>query len=189
MTFLDIKEAAESLQHCNIIAYPTETVYGIGGNPFCNKIFYKLKKIKKRENEQFILLLPDKKWVKTLTEDISEKAFRLMENFWPGPLTIIFKKKSSLIELPGKTVALRISPHKTLTELFQHYYNPLISTSANISGKPPAVSYSQIKNYFNNNINILKGESYNKKPSTIYDSINDRIIRHGDISENEIKKT
>ena len=189
MRILNTKEAAEFLLEGEIIAYPTETVYGIGGDPFSDGIFEKIGRIKRRNVNQYILLIPNKEWLERLVEEIPTKAIKLIDKFWPGPLTVIFRKKKEYINIPGETIALRISPHDNLVKLFKLYDNPIISTSANISGSPPAKNMEEIIKYFDNKIpGILEGTPSGTQPSTIYDSLTNEILREGAIPATKIRE-
>jgi len=188
MKILKPNDAAQFIEKGEIIAYPTETVYGIGGNPFCKDIHNKINIIKNRkDSKNYILLIPNTQWVDKLTENLSEKDYILMNTFWPGPLTLIFRKNKNLSALPGETVALRISPHETIKKLFTYLNTPIISTSANISNNKPAKTFEEINLIFSDKISgILEGKPYNKTPSTIFNTLTKTVIREGEITKEKI---
>ncbi len=181
----DYKYIANRLKKEEIIIYPTETIYGIGGNALINNVHKKIVAIKKRnKNKNFIWLFKDINMIKkyVITNDLEEK---LIKKYLPGALTIILKSKISGIE----TIGVRISPHPFLKHLFEFIDFPIISTSANISNQKYEHDFEKILDEFKDKIDIfikdnaIKNTNYDIQPSTIVKVVNNKIviIREGKI--------
>ncbi len=134
-------EISKSLEEGALIIYPTETLYGIGcdalapGDPMG-----KIARLKRRQAERpFIFLVPDIPYLEENGISIPPAGQRLMERFWPGPLTLILPVPPASplagIAFQGG-LAVRVSPHPFVRTLFRHRRFPLVSTSANLSGAP-----------------------------------------------------
>src|SRR3989338_11425861 len=111
----DFPRVKEILESGGVFAYPTETVYGLGADPFQREAVQKVLELKGRPLHQTpLLLIPNREWVGKLAKNISPLAERLMDRFWPGPLTIVFESSR---EIPSwllrddETIALRFSSH------------------------------------------------------------------------------
>ena len=171
-----------------IIGYPTETVYGLGGDA-CNRITVeRIFRLKKRDAfNPFIVLLYKKGDIYPLTKNVSAIAEKLMNTFWPGPLTLIFEANPGLSSfLTGNQVrvAARISSDPICKMILTAFKKPLVSTSANLSGDEPAYSAEMVFQYFGKTIDLLIDGGYRKgTPSTILDvSVHPaKLIRKGPI--------
>jgi len=146
---VSISKAIAILKAGGIIAFPTDTVYGIAAMPFNKKAVRKLYDIKKREKKKPIaLLVSSKKFAEKFAASIPLKAKKLMIKYWPGPLTLIFKKRKSIPDfltsgLP--TIGIRMPKNDIALKLIRKAGGALAVTSANISGNKPAISVGQIK--------------------------------------------
>lgn len=133
-------EAAKVLQQGGLVAFPTETVYGIGANALDAEVVKKIYQAKGRPSDNpLIVHIGDAKEVYRYVEEVSEAGEALMKAFWPGPLTLIFKKNQSIPdEITGglATVALRVPSHWIARSIIQLSGLPIAAPSANISGKP-----------------------------------------------------
>jgi len=129
----DIKEAADILRGGGLVIIPTETVYGIAADSANKKTIERLSEIKKRPKDKpFSLHLSLKKDVEKYATDILPAAYRLMDNFWPGPLTLVLKDKNN-----GR-VGLRIPDHKIALAIIREADVVMVCPSANLAGdKPP----------------------------------------------------
>lgn len=149
----NINKAVKTLKEGGIVAFPTDTVYGIGAMPFDKKAVGKLYSIKKRGKKKPIaILVSSKKTAGKFAADVPLKAKKLMSKYWPGPLTLVLKKRRSVPDfltsgLP--TVGIRMPKHNIALKLIKKAGGSLAVTSANISGDKPATSADQIK--------VLKG--------------------------------
>ena len=191
-----IEKVIDVLEHGGIIAYPTETVYGLGGDGLNEKVIEQIYRLKGRSTQSpFPLLVSRPENVNRFTQTVSPGAILLMKQFWPGALTLVFDASPSLPSLltgeKGK-VGLRVSSDPVCQAIFMGFRNPLISTSANLTGEKPAQSASQIFECFNNQLDLILdgGERKLGVPSTVVDvsGTSPRIIREGKISRDRIEK-
>jgi L-threonylcarbamoyladenylate synthase len=139
-----------------IVAYPTETVYGLGCDPFRKEAVERIFKLKGRKSgEPPLLLIPNREWLYSLVIDIPSAVLNLMDRFWPGPLTIALPAKKSVpkwLRHRDNTVALRISSHRWVDAFLSFYRQPIVSTSANLSGLPPARAVADVKKFFSQGV-------------------------------------
>lgn len=140
MKKLTIKEAAELLLDDEAIAMPTETVYGLAADARSDGAVHKIFEAKGRPTDNpLIVHIGDVDQVEQLATDVSQKAYLLMDRFWPGPLTIILPSAGMVSELVTAgltTVGLRMPSHPVALELLRTAGIPLAAPSANRSGKP-----------------------------------------------------
>lgn len=136
----DIEIAAEILKSGGLVAFPTETVYGLGGDALMPEASKKIYSAKGRPSDNpLIVHIADIASVNDLAEEVPEKAKLLMEAFWPGPLTIILNKKEAVPkETTGglNTVAIRMPSHPAAMELIRKSGVYIAAPSANTSGRP-----------------------------------------------------
>lgn len=136
----DIDEAASILRAGGLVAFPTETVYGLGANALDHKAVGKIFYAKGRPSDNpLIVHVSDVDMVKGLVKAIPGLAFDLMEKFWPGPLTLIMEKSSSVPEIITaglNTVAVRMPAHPIALKVIERSGVPIAAPSANISGRP-----------------------------------------------------
>lgn len=141
-------EAADVLKNGGLVAFPTETVYGIGANALEIDVVKKIYEAKGRPSDNpLIVHVGDAEEVKLYVSEIPEIAYPLMEAFWPGPLTMIFKKNDRIpSEITGglATVAIRVPAHKIAREIIRLSGLPIAAPSANISGKPSPTIASHV---------------------------------------------
>lgn len=189
----EIDRAVIILREGGIAAFPTDTVFGLGADAYSLKAVEKLFKIKGRSFDNpipvLIAMLED---LPQAARFVPQSAEILIEKFWPGPLTLVLPKTSSIpsIVTGGRdSIAVRIPDHPLALELLRRFGNPLAVTSANISGKLSAINAEEIRTNFADKIDIvLPGETVYKKPSTVVDCtvLPPVIIRHGVLGD-EIK--
>lgn len=182
-------KALDSLRRGGVIAHATETCYGFACDIFNRRALTSLYKIKKMPSQKPVSILVSdfasaKKYGK-----FSPMAQKLAKKYWPGPLTIIVKRKKSLPSFlnPGiKTIGIRVPAHVLSIKLVKAFGGPLTTTSANISGKPSPYSISAIKKQFYGkklkpDFILNSGRLKKNPPSTIIDisQKTPKIIRHG----------
>lgn len=135
-----IRYAANIIKRGGLVAFPTETVYGLGANAFDENAIRKVFKAKGRPADNpLIVHIADLKDVHRLAKKPPKIAKLLMEKFWPGPLTIVLKKKKivpDIITGGGDTVAIRMPDNRIALSLIKSANVPLVAPSANISGRP-----------------------------------------------------
>ena len=144
----DIEEAAQILKAGGLVAFPTETVYGLGGNGLDKEAARKIYAAKGRPSDNPLILHVSKmEEVYPLVESVPEKAKLLMESFWPGPLTLILKK-SKIVPLESTggldTVAIRCPDNALTLELIERAGLPVAGPSANLSGSPSPTEASHV---------------------------------------------
>ncbi|QWE04263.1 L-threonylcarbamoyladenylate synthase [Polynucleobacter sp. JS-JIR-II-50] len=202
-----INEAVQSLRDGSLVAFPTETVYGLGADAKNPEAIKKIFTAKGRpSNHPLIVHLaaPDKfdqtqvDWVALLApwvRDLSEEALKLINTFWPGPLTLVFKKdKSVLNELTGgqDTVAIRAPFHPIAQELLRKFKGGVVAPSANRFGKVSPTSAADVRNEFEGMLDLMVldgGDCEVGIESTIIDlSSGDKavLLRPGAITPTEI---
>jgi len=135
-----LKEAAAIIHAGGLIAFPTETFYGLAADPFNEKALRKLFAAKKRPlNKAILLLVANRAQLLQLVQQVPAVYEKLMGRFWPGPLTLIFQAKPhlpALLTAGTGTVGLRMSSHPLATRLIQEVGGPITATSANITNMP-----------------------------------------------------
>lgn len=138
MSVLD--EAAQALKEGKLVAFPTETVYGLGASAFCEDAVHNTFAAKGRpQDNPLIVHIADRNMLQTVVESIPEEAELLMQHFWPGPLTMIMKKAdciSHTVTAGLETVAVRMPSHPVALALIQKSGVPVTAPSANRSGSP-----------------------------------------------------
>jgi L-threonylcarbamoyladenylate synthase len=191
----EIIRAAEVIGRGGIVAFPTETFYGLAVDPFNEAALRRLFALKGRAPSKPILVLID--GLERLTELVQEvpPPFRkLMDRFWPGPLTLIFPGRESLPPLltdVSGTIGIRWSSHSVARRLAAACGGVITGTSANLSGWPPAVTGADLKRIFQVGLDyIIDGGRTSGGPgSTIIGSDQGRLrlIRKGVISFAELQ--
>lgn len=193
-------KAIDILQAGGIVAYPTETFYGLGVKFDIAGSLQRLYDLKKRPKEkampliiggaELLRMIAAERWL----EDIPGFASLLMARFWPGPLTLLMPAKKGLSEyLSGGTgkVAVRVPGESFALHVARRAGFPITATSANLSGKPPAGTADDVTKYFAYGIDLVidGGPTPAGLPSTIVDvSENDfKIVREGVISPDDIE--
>jgi L-threonylcarbamoyladenylate synthase len=154
-----LERALTCLRKGGIVAFPTETYYGLAVDPFSLSAVAKLFKIKKRQADKpLLLLIEEKEQLQTIVDSIPPEYIPLMEKYWPGSLTLVFPAKrevSRLITGNTGTVGVRVSPHPIAGELVKKMAKPVTATSANISGLPPARSVSEVLMMFKDSLSYI----------------------------------
>ncbi len=155
----DLSKAAELLNNEELVAIPTETVYGLAGNIFSEKAVKAIFETKERPFfNPLIVHIPNIDYLETIVEAIPEKAKLLAEAFWPGPITLVLKKKSIIPDLitGGKdTVAVRIPNHPTTLELLNQLEFPLAAPSANPFNRISPTKAEHVESYFKDKIKMV----------------------------------
>jgi L-threonylcarbamoyladenylate synthase len=154
-----VERAVAILRQGGIVAFPTETYYGLAVDPFNQEALSLLFVVKKRETRKPILtLVNSRKQLSQLVRDIPVPFQTLMDRFWPGPLTLVFEGVAGLPPLltgHTNTVGIRQSSHPVARHLSSSFGSPITATSANISGYDPAVNAGEIANTFGTEIDMV----------------------------------
>ncbi|MBI2118509.1 MAG: threonylcarbamoyl-AMP synthase [Elusimicrobia bacterium] len=192
----EIKKAVRFLKQGGLVCFPTETVYGLGARLFDEQALQKIFKVKNRPMDNpLIVHISDPKELKMLTQNFPKSAFKLIEKFWPGPLTLVCKKSPQVPAMASaglKTVAIRMPNHKTALELIRALGEPIAAPSANISGRPSSTRYQDVVRELGDKVNlVLKGEqSELGLESTVLDvsRLPFRVLRPGFVTLEELKE-
>jgi len=180
--------AISILNSGGLIALPTDTVYGLAVDPWSGEAVSKLFKVKSRSELKSIpILLRGKASINEVAVDVPERVRAIAEKFWPGPLTIVVRRKS---ELPSEisvtdTIGVRAPDHEFALNLLQ-MCGPIAATSANPSGQPAATTAEQVVSTLNGSIDLIVdgGESAGGVSSTVVDftANTPELLREGPIS-------
>jgi len=189
-----IRRVSQVLLQGGVAAFPTETFYGLGADARNEEALQKIFQIKGREeNKPLLLLIGDRDWLSGLVRNIPPVAGRLMEKFWPGPLTLVFEaspRLSALLTGGTGTVGVRLSPHPVAQALIQAVGRAITATSANLSGQPSASVAAEVFRALGNRVDAILdgGQTAGGLGSTVLDvsSPSPRIIRRGVISQAEL---
>lgn len=189
-----LAEAASLLRTGGIVAYPTETYYGLGVDPFNDQALTRLFQVKNRPAVKPVLVLvADRDQIALLAHEISPTARLLMDRFWPGPLTLVLPARPDLSPLltgGTGTVGIRLSPDPLATALLRAFGAPLTATSANRSGRDPAVTAGEVQAAFGNEVGLILdgGPTPGRTGSTLVGVSGSRVtcIREGRVSFAEV---
>jgi len=183
----------EIVSRGGLVIYPTDTVYGLGCDPFNASAVRKIFEVKRRENKPLPVLARSLEDVKRIAY-MNELAKRLAEIFWPGPLTLILRRRPTLpseVTLGRNTVGVRIPNHEVALSLLEIVGGLFIGTSANISGAPSPRTANDAIAQLNGSVDLVidSGPSPIGVPSTCIDLTTKppRIIRLGALSISRIR--
>ncbi|MDT7907302.1 MAG: L-threonylcarbamoyladenylate synthase [Candidatus Calescibacterium sp.] len=189
-----IKKAAEIIKSGGVVAFPTETVYGLGANAYDEQAVKKIFELKGRpQDNPLIVHISKKQDVYIVAREIPEKAKVLIGEFWPGPLTLVLPKNPSIPDIVTAgldTVAVRMPDHPIALKLIRLSGVPIAAPSANISGKPSATQPEHIKKYFGEKVFLIEGKVKIGIESTVLDLTEDvpKILRPGAITKEMIER-
>ncbi len=195
-----LKIAVENIIEGKIIAFPTDSVYGIGGDPLNLDVINKIYEIKFRDRSKGLLLLVSDYDEATKIAEFNEIAKKLASVYWPGQLTLILKRKENCFIPPEvtafqNTIGLRVPDNEIILNILKFlksegHFGGIIGTSANYSGEPPSITGEEVSKKILSPIDLIidGGTSKSKLPTTIVDCTSDKIkfLRIGDISDEEI---
>lgn len=191
----NLKIAANIIKKGGIVIFPTETVYGIGTNGLDEEAVKKLYEVKDRPlTKPISLLVSNFDMINQVAEDITEMEYKIMKNFFPGPLTIILNKKScvpDILTANGNTVGIRMPDNEIALKLIELSGVPIATPSANISGRPSGIDIEDIKKDFEGKVDLFidSGKSKIGSGSTIV-KVEDneiKILRQGIITKEQIE--
>ena len=191
-----VERTADVLRAGGVILYPTETLYGLGCDARNTIAIERIVGIKQRPGDKpFLVLAHNTKMVWEYVEDIPAMGLRLIDAFWPGPLTVLLPAKKGMSKfLVGENgkIGFRVPSHTFCRKLLATYRAPIVSTSANLSGEVESSSMEGLTKRFRDSVDLVvdAGELQSTMPSTVVDVSEKgwKIIREGRISRNEIEK-
>ncbi len=190
-----IKKAVETLHSGGMVAFPTETFYGLGVDITREEAINNLFQVKGRPMDQPILILiPSSESLKEYVTAIPQKVQALMDRFWPGGLTLIFHARETISPLltagTGK-IGVRLSSHPAATDLVKAVGGPITGTSANLSGKPPCTRAEDVFMELRERIDLILdgGPTAGGKGSTILDVTENSpvLLREGIVDYGQLR--
>jgi L-threonylcarbamoyladenylate synthase len=180
------EEIIALLNQQQVIAYPTEAVFGVGCDPDSEEAVNRLLTLKQRPVEKgLILIAANYEQLMPYIDDSRLDASQRESVFsrWPGPVTFVFPAKPTTPRwLTGRfdSLAVRVTDHPLVVKLCQTYGKPLVSTSANLSGQPPCRNAQEVTAQFGVDFPVLAGETGGRlNPSEIRDALTGELIRQG----------
>lgn len=185
MSVWHIKRASLVLRAGGIVAYPTEAVFGLGCDPWNADALMRLLALKRRGLEKGVILIAAAfPQLRPFVRELDDSLQRRIEACWPGPTTWLVPVRDAVpFWLTGgrNTVAVRVTAHPQAAALCEVFGGPLVSSSANITGGPPARSALAVRRRFGASVDYVLGGRIggNLRPTEIRDALSDRVIRPG----------
>lgn len=191
-----MKKAVQLLKAGGLVAFPTDTVYGLGAYAFFAQGVERIYHVKGRPlNKAIPLLLGQVDSLPQVAHDISREARLLTERFWPGPLTVVLYRKPivpDIVSGGGPTVALRVPDHPFTLRLIEAVGAPLATTSANLTGHPDPQTAQEVADYLEGRIDLIVdgGRCPGGIPSTVVDLTRTPpvVVRPGAISREQLEQ-
>ncbi|MCC5803097.1 threonylcarbamoyl-AMP synthase [Rossellomorea vietnamensis] len=196
-SYPQIVDAAKVLQQDEVVAFPTETVYGLGANATSDTAVEKIFKAKGRPSDNpLIVHISNKEQLKGLVEEIPMDASKLIDAYWPGPLTIIFKNKENVfsgrVTAGLDTVGIRMPDHPVALSIIEASGLPIAAPSANRSGKPSPTTAQHVIDDLDGRIAgvVDGGETGVGVESTVVDCTGEIpvILRPGGITKEQLEE-
>jgi len=192
----DFKIAGEIIRSGGLVAFPTETVYGIGANALDEEALLKIYKAKGRPSDNpLIMHISNVDCLPKYVNEISDKALSLIEAFWPGPLTLVFNKSDlvpSIVTGGLNTVAIRMPKHPIAKNIIEQAGLPVAAPSANLSGKPSPTRGQHVIDDLSGRVDMIidGGKAHLGLESTVLDVSGDIpcILRPGSITHSMIEE-
>lgn len=188
-----IQKALELLRNGDCVAFPTDTVYGLGADPFNISPIIKLFEVKGRDsNKAIAVLVGDMGQIEQITDSFTPLARKLVEAFWPGGLTVIVPKRKDIPDLLSSngTIGIRMPNHPIALRLLNEF-GPLATTSANISGKTNPLNAVDVHIQLNSRVPLILdgGNCFGGIPSTVVDCTGEKpvVLRAGAIPTEQIE--
>jgi L-threonylcarbamoyladenylate synthase len=194
MSFESWQLARQAIANGELVAFPTDTVYGLACDPYNVEAIARLYAAKSRDRLKALpLLLADVDIVSQVAPAVPRCAEQLGGRFWPGALTLVVAARPELPkELGGEcTIAVRVPDHSELRDFLAACGGALAASSANLSGMPDAVTAQQAADYLGDSVAIIvdEGPTRGGVPSTVVDCTHEppKVLRHGAIPDHEIE--
>jgi len=197
---VDIQEQIERgisvLRQGGLVAFPTDTVYGLGACVSLRQAVERVYRVKGRpRNMALPLLLAHTSQIGEVADSVPQIAWLLVRNFLPGALTLVLHKSSSVLDIitgGGITVAVRIPAHPVPVALAEGLGAPIVGTSANLSGKPSALTADEVYSQLGDKIDLVidGGRCPGGRESTVVDVTGEApvVLREGAISREELER-
>lgn len=191
-----IEEIANAIKEGKLIIFPTDTVYGIGTNAYNEEACKKIYEIKGRPScKPLSILISDISMIEDLVENISPTEQKIIEKFWPGPLTMKFKKRKGIlpdiISAGDEYVRIRLIKNGLIYKIIEKAEVPVVAPSANISGHPTGIKINNIIKELGGKVDYILdcGDYKSDEPSTIVQLEDEKVvvIREGKIKREELE--
>src|SRR5256712_6936090 len=191
-----LREAGEVVRSGGVIAFPTETFYGLGVDPFNVPAVQRLYNLKGRspQTSPILVLIRSRHELQALVLEITPAAERLMQACWPGPLTLVFRAAvavPSVLTAGTGTIGVRLSAYPDVQRVLEMMGGPLTGTSANRTGQPPATTAEEVERAFGADIDLIVngGPTPGGLPSTVLDTTVSppRLIREGCVAQTVLR--
>ena len=189
------RQVSTALKNNKVLVFPTETFYGLGGNAFSKRVVNRVFRIKERPRTKPLLLLITPQWLTRLCRWSDSRINDLMDEYWPGPLTLILTANPELpehLQNSTGTLAVRYTSSRAAQCLIELGDCPLIGTSANLTGMTECSTVKQVVEQLKNKMDLIidGGIQSAIQPSTILNCTSKKIkiIRHGAISLTELNR-
>jgi L-threonylcarbamoyladenylate synthase len=190
----NLAEISNVIARGGVIAFRTDTFYGLGVDPFNREAICRIKELKGREDRKPILILiSDYDQLQRFIEDVSPEFDLLAKTFWPGALTLIGKARAEVpdeLTAGTKSIGVRLPNDEQVRDLVRACGGALTATSANPSHAAPASTAAQVETYFGDAIDLVVdgGQARSELPSTVVDATSEpKLVREGVISWAEIR--
>jgi len=191
-----LHRAAAIIRRGGVIAFPTDTSYGLGADPFNRQAVARIYRLKGRsEKKPILVLISRKEQLHRLVRRIPRPAEEVIRAFWPGPLTLIFEAQAELADCPvaaqGK-IGIRLPANPITRRLIDLTGIPITATSANPSGRPSPWTAETVREYFPQGLELIldAGEGKSGHDSTILDVTEEppRLVRPGAVSQAQLER-
>ena len=193
---LEIEKAAVLLKAGKLVAFPTDTVYGIGADVFNEEAVRRIFVVKRRDHDRPLqVLIARRSDLQTITKDPSEVLERLASEFWPGPLTLVMLAREDFprqVRCGSDTIGVRMPASAIALKLIETFGAPVAATSANISGFPDPVNAGEVMEYLGGKVHLVLdgGSTPSNVPSTVLDiSVRPPVIlRQGKLPAEDLNR-
>jgi L-threonylcarbamoyladenylate synthase len=194
----DARERARGIIEAGgVIAFRTDTFYGLGADPFNQAGVTRINRLKEREGRKPVLVvISAREEAGRFVTERSALFDELTKHYWPGALTIVCKARAEVsdgLTAGSGTIGLRLPLDEEVRELISYCGGALTATSANLAGQPPASTAQEVSTYFPTELDLIidGGRSRTDKPSTVIDVSHDnaRLIREGEIPRADLERT
>ena len=191
-----LREAGEVVRGGGVIAFPTETFYGLGVDPLNVPAVQRLYDLKGRSSQTspILVLIRSRRELQALVSEITPAAERLMQACWPGPLTLVFRAAEavpSVLTAGTGTIGVRLSAYPNVQRVLEIIGGPLTGTSANRTGQPPATTADEVERAFGADVDLIVngGPTPGGLPTTVVDTTVSppRLIREGCVSHASLR--
>ena len=191
-----VERAVSILSEGGLVAFPTDTVYGLGASAGIPAAVERVYRVKERPHSMALpLLLADASQINEVAAQVRPVAWRLAEQFFPGALTIVLRRSSSvpdIVTAGGATVAVRVPDHPVPVAMIKHLGAPVVGTSANLSGSPSVLTAEEVNQQLGDKVDFIVdgGRCPGGTESTVVDVTGNIpvVLREGAISRAEIEQ-